>query len=130
MPKKLFRHLSPVVVQWKYRNENSQRIVQKCALVAVKCEQWPDTELYNKHISKTERKGDKHFFNNLTCSAASPQEGLAVHIKAKAILSFSYFKTLTVCPASTIDLPAFRSAVKCSTELANGHQSIACAQTL
>ena len=56
------------------------------------------------------------------CLSAPPQEGLAVCIKAKAILSLSYFKTLSIGPASTVDLAAFRSAVKCSIELANGHQ--------
>ena len=45
-------------MQWKYRNENSQGILQKCAVAT--------HILHNKRISKTERKGGKHFFNKLT----------------------------------------------------------------
>ena len=51
--------------------------------------------------------------------SSEPREGLAVS-RAKAILSLSDFKTLSIGPAYRIDLAASRSAVKCSTELANG----------
>ena len=40
--------------------------------------------------------------------------------RTKAILSLSDFKTLSIGPAYRIDLAASRSAVKCSTALANG----------
>ena len=54
-----------------------------------------------------------------TGGALEGLEGLAVS-RAKAILSLSDFKTLSIGPAYRIDLAASRSAVKCSTELANG----------
>ena len=39
--KYVYVHLSPLVVQWKYKNENSQGILEKCAVAT--------HTLHNKH---------------------------------------------------------------------------------
>ena len=54
--KKLFRYLSPLVAQRKYRNENSQGILQKCARAAVKCEQWLHTYYITSIFPKLREK--------------------------------------------------------------------------
>ena len=61
---------------------------------------------------------------NFTSPILETGGALYVFIQAtrtsKAIPSLSYFKNLSIGPASRIYPAAFRSRIKCSTELANG----------